>query len=111
MIDWTRVAELRDEIGIEDFDEVVDLFLQEVATTLATLPGLAGQPAEIEAGLHFLKGSALNLGFESLAQLCQRGEDAARRGMAGSVDLDGVVRSYEQSRAEFLRDLPARLAA
>ena len=30
MIDWQRVNELRDEVGAEDFEEVVDLFLEEV---------------------------------------------------------------------------------
>ena len=30
MIDWPRVKELKDEIGAEDFGEVVDLFLEEV---------------------------------------------------------------------------------
>ena len=27
MIDWNRVLELRDEVGAEDFDEVVELSL------------------------------------------------------------------------------------
>ena len=30
MIDWTRVSELRDEIGAEDFGDVVEIFLEEV---------------------------------------------------------------------------------
>ena len=30
MIDWTKVTELREEIGDEDFQEVVELFLEEV---------------------------------------------------------------------------------
>ena len=38
MIDWPRVAELRDEIGVTEFDEVVPLFLQEVEATIADLP-------------------------------------------------------------------------
>ena len=29
MIDWGRVAELRDEVGAENFSEVVCLFLEE----------------------------------------------------------------------------------
>lgn len=29
MIDWNRAAELREEVGAEDFSEVVDLFLEE----------------------------------------------------------------------------------
>ena len=30
MIDWNRISTLRDEVGAEDFDEVVELFLDEV---------------------------------------------------------------------------------
>ena len=30
MIDWARVSELRDEVGPEDFEEVLHLFLEEV---------------------------------------------------------------------------------
>ena len=31
MIDWTRVASLKAEIGDEDFDEIVPLFIEEVS--------------------------------------------------------------------------------
>ncbi len=34
MIDWTRVEELRDEIGPEDFAEVAELFLRAIAFDL-----------------------------------------------------------------------------
>lgn len=34
MIDWTRVDELRDEIGTDCFDEVVELFIEEVETEI-----------------------------------------------------------------------------
>ncbi|WP_442970022.1 hypothetical protein [Roseovarius sp. ZX-A-9] len=37
MIDWSRVAELRSEIGAEDFDEVVELFLEEVEAEISVL--------------------------------------------------------------------------
>ena len=37
MIEWDRVAELRDEVGAEDFAEVVELFLDEVEATLARI--------------------------------------------------------------------------
>lgn len=111
MIDWARVAELRDEIGAEDFDEVVDLFLSEVSETIDQLPDAAKDTAELAARLHFLKGSALNLGFETLATLCQDGERAASTGAAATVDLAVIIESYGQSRTEFLRELPMRLAA
>lgn len=103
MIDWSRVAELRDEIGSEDFAEVVALFLEEADEVVARLP-FCDDAKQQESALHFLKGSALNLGFDRLAQLCQDGE---RRAAAGSADLEGAVVAeiYAASKAEFERGL------
>ena len=30
MIDWKSLAELRDEVGVDDFNEIIALFLEEV---------------------------------------------------------------------------------
>ena len=73
MIDWTRVEELKQEVGEDDFSEVVDLFLEEVEETITRLkqtPDLS----QLEEDMHFLKGSALNLGFEQFSTLCQAGD-------------------------------------
>lgn len=107
MINWAKILELRDEVGAEDFDEVVELFLEEVDETIATL-GAEGR--SVEHDLHFLKGSALNLGFEAFSDLCRAGEAAAANGQSGSVDTRAVIDSYEASKAAFLRESPARLA-
>ena len=40
MIDWASVSELRDEVGAEDFDEVVELFLEEVDEAIIALRDL-----------------------------------------------------------------------
>ncbi|EIE50083.1 histidine kinase [Salipiger aestuarii] len=111
MIDWDRVAELRDEIGAEDFDDIVDAFLTEVEGTLEELPQAAGSAPDIESKLHYLKGSALNLGFSALATLCQTWESAAKRGQIDDIDLARVSTIYRSSRDEFLRELPKRYAA
>lgn len=99
MIDWDRVNELRSEIGADDFDEVVALFLEEADEVIARISGEAGARL-LEADLHSLKGAALNLGFEEFAALCQDGE---RRAAAGSadVDLDQVCRIYAASKQNF----------
>ena len=102
MIDWDRAATLRDEIGAEDFAEVVDMFIDEMEAEFAALRA-AARDDRLEARLHFLKGSALNLGFEALATLCQTGESAAAQGNPGSIDLDGLCRTYEMSKMRFLR--------
>lgn len=99
MIDWTRVTELRDEIGGEDFAEVVSLFLQEADEVVQNLPTRTDAKA-IESALHFLKGSALNLGFAGLAQLCQEGERQAASGDPG-VDVARVIAAYDASKAAF----------
>lgn len=110
MIDWARVIELRDEIGAEDFREVVDLFLQEVEGSLGRL-SLDSDPATLESTLHFLKSSALNLGFTALSTICQAGESAAARGDVSGIDKEAVMRVYALSKMEFVEDMPARLAA
>lgn len=108
MIAWDRVSELQEEIGPDGFDEVVELFLAEVEDALGALhPGL--NAPELEASLHFLKGSALNLGFLALADLCQAGESAAAQGRT-DVKLDQVRAVYFESREMFLTGLQTRLA-
>lgn len=110
MIDWNRVQALREEVGPEDFDEVVDLFLEEVDAEIDAL-------GEIELGaalgekLHFLKGSALSLGFEAFSQLCQQSEARIAADPQTPVDLGSLQRSYAASRSRFLADLAARLAS
>lgn len=111
MIDWARVAELRDEIGAEDFDEVVELFLMEVEGAIETLEGAAGNPIVTEEQMHFLKGAALNLGFAGLAEICNKGEKAAKGGDADAVSPGEVRATFESSKITFLKDLPLRFAA
>ncbi len=104
MIDWARVAELRDEVGEDALDEVVEMFLEEVEEVVARLKA-APDPANYEEDLHFLKGSALNLGFRAFSDLCQAGEKSAAAGQAESVDLTIIFRAYDNSKAEFTAKL------
>lgn len=101
MIDWTRVQELKDEIGEEDFAEVAEMFIAEVDEVIDRLK-TAPAPDAYEADLHFLKSSALNLGFAEMSALCEAGERAAAQGRADSVDIASVIASYEASKAAFL---------
>lgn len=110
MIDWEKVRELRDEIGAEDFSEVVDLFLEEVDEAMSKLR--SGIPDEkLECCLHFLKGSALNLGFRAFSDLCARGETAASSGQYGQIELGEIIASYDASKELFVSELDARMAA
>lgn len=94
MIDLERVAELRRELGDEDFPEVAELFQAEVEESLEKLR--TADEDEARARLHFLKGSALNLGFAALAQAC----DAQPPG--APVDVEALDRIYRASLRELL---------
>jgi histidine phosphotransfer protein HptB len=104
MIDWQRVDELRDEIGTDGFAEVADMFLEEAEGAVRAL--LRGVDAEeVEGKLHFLKGSALNLGLSDLASICQDGERRAAAGEGALVDVSLVAAVYRASRAALLSGL------
>jgi len=110
MIDWKRVDELREEIGAEDFTEVVQLFVEEVEEVMNALragPDLA----RLGGNLHFLKGSALNLGFRALGAQCQQGERDAAAGRAAKVDLHGLIACYDTSKKQFLAGVDRRAAS
>lgn len=100
MIDWDRVNELRDEVGAEDFQEVFEMFLEEVEETMARMVSVPNS-ATLEEDMHFLKGSALSLGFKDFSDLCQIGENAARNEQAETICLDTVFESYAASKIVF----------
>lgn len=109
MIDWTRVEELRDEIGADDFGEVVDLFLSEVEDRMEL--ALSRQDSDgLEEDLHFLKGSALNLGFNHFAQLCGEGEQQFASGQTFDRIAE-IATAYQGSKKLFLEHLSSEAAA
>lgn len=103
MIDWPRVRELKDEVGEDGFEEVIELFLEEVEEVIEKLA--TGDRSQLEQDLHFLKGSALNLGFQNFSNQCLEGERMSASGAAADVDLAGVISCYHQSKATFLADV------
>lgn len=110
MIDWNRVRELRDEIGQDEFAEVVEIFLEEVETEIDVLRTQADRH-NLEAQLHFLKGSAMNLGFTNFSTLCQQGEVSASQGQTDLIDISAILQCYAQSRDVFIKGLPDVIAA
>jgi histidine phosphotransfer protein HptB len=97
MIDWKRVEELREEIGTDGFVEVADMFLDEAEGAVRAL--ISGLPDnEVEGQLHFLKGSALNLGLSELASICQEGERKAAVGFLAGYLRTGQVRPRSGTR-------------
>lgn len=104
MIHWSRVRQLRDEVGAEEFDEVVEIFLEEVQEGIARLHADTARH-EIEQNLHFLKGSGLSLGFDHFSKLCQDGERRAAAGQGDVVDLQSIITAFDQSRLQFESEL------
>lgn len=103
MIDWSRVRELKEEVGADGFDEVVELFLEEVEEVIENLS--KGQTQQLEQDLHFLKGSALNLGFDTFSEHCLNGERLSAAGQQSQVDLQKIIAVYNQSKTQFLKDV------
>ncbi|MCK0151251.1 Hpt domain-containing protein [Marivita sp. S6314] len=110
MIDWTRVAELRDEIGAEDFEEVAELFLMEVEDSLSRLDAGTGDAVQMQELMHFLKGSALNLGFSDVSTLCSQAEADAAQGKL-TINPEELRALYAKSRQAFETEYPTRFAA
>lgn len=110
MIDWDRVRQLKMEVGTEDFDEVVEIFFDEIGTVVAQVPEV--KDAEpLAHTLHFLRSSALNLGFSSLAERCKDGETRAESGDHALVDRHAIVACFDASKSEFLNGLRHMKAA
>lgn len=96
MIDRTRVDELRDEVGIAEFAEVVQLFCEEVEETLTRVQ--AHPSGALADDLHFLKGSALNIGMAEVGALCQKAEQTLRADSSASPDIAGIASAFCKAR-------------
>ena len=104
MIDWNRVIELYHEVGPSEFEPVLELFLDEVEGIVMRL--LSDDRDELARDLHFLKGSASNLGFDAFAKLCDGCEAQVNRGETDGICLDEIVSCYATTKQMFMRDLP-----
>tara|TARA_R110000787_G_scaffold144720_9_gene258568 strand:- start:284 stop:616 length:333 start_codon:yes stop_codon:yes gene_type:complete len=104
MIDWNRIKQLRDEVGEDDFPEIVEIFIEEVSEMISILR-TAPSIETLGDDLHALKGSALNLGFSTFAEMCQSGETRAANGRAREIVLEPILRCYDDSKDVFLAGL------
>ena len=98
MLDWDRIAELREDVGEENFAEVLVLFVEEVAAALDAL-GVNDQAA-LAATLHSLKGSAMNIGLSRVGALCLEGEASLRADPLASLDIAEIRSAFDASRTE-----------
>ncbi len=99
MIDWDRVTELQSEIGSDGFGEVLELFLDEVEGVVMRL---GQRPGKLEDELHFLKGSAWNIGFAAFGAMCQAGERASAAGRSHEVDVAAIIACYGECKKVFM---------
>ncbi len=110
MIDWAHVDMLKDEVGPEDFDEIVALFIEEVDAFVARLSNEIN-PETLGDDLHFAKGCAAGLGFRTFVEQCHAGEKMCRDGLAAEVDVPVILAAYADSKRLFLDRIPLAVAS
>lgn len=107
MIDESRLRELVDDFGADDFADLVEVFLEEVREGLEPLPGLmaSGTEQALRERFHFLKGCARNIGATRMSEICETFETAP--GGFTAADLTALQREFDQVAAYFAaRTLP-----
>lgn len=107
MINWQRTNELVEEVGSESFDEVFDLFIEEVEDALKNLT--ATDTAILRRQMHFLKGSALNLGFRAMSNLCQAAESDVNLEAFAPDHINRARRVFDESKNKFLEEKEEKL--
>lgn len=101
MLNEGRIEELREDFDDEDFNEIIMLFLDEVEQRLTEITDHACM--DLPATLHFLKGSAANLGFVSFNQACEVAEATQ-----SAHDIAAVAGVYQDSKLAFFKLLGAK---
>jgi len=104
MINWARVNELKCDIGEENIGEIVEIFLEEVEGVLDELRQ-GPDRTKVKCAAHFLKGSALNLGFERLGAVCSKGESLNKEKAETDTLVADILSVYEASKSEFMHGL------
>lgn len=101
MINTARIQELKDEVGEDDLFEVIELFCEEVEEVLDDLG--SAESAEIPGHLHFLKGSALNIGLDAVSDLCRTEEQRLKSDPSATADIDAIRAIYATSKDALLK--------
>lgn len=98
MIDENSLKTLENEIGSEDFEEVVHLFIAEMDEAMSQIDQ-SQQAGTLSDTFHFLKGASLNLGLTDFSALCVSGEVATKEGRNEEIDLAIFASTYQASRS------------
>ncbi|MFN3527062.1 MAG: Hpt domain-containing protein, partial [Paracoccus sp. (in: a-proteobacteria)] len=86
-----RVLKMYNDVGAQEFGPLVALFLEETETRLTHL---GASPAQLLLDLHFLRGSALNLGFTNFGEVCLRAEEQLVDGQFDQVSRDDLIAAF-----------------
>jgi HPt (histidine-containing phosphotransfer) domain-containing protein len=107
VLDAATLARLRESVGDEFLVELVDTFLDDAPSQLATLRGAIEQSDAVEArrAAHTLKSNGATFGAASFSERCRLLEDAAKRG-----DLAEAGELLARVEAEYA-DVAAALVA
>ena len=109
MINWARIEELFEDFGADGFADVAEVFIEEVTESLDRLSA-AQDPDSLRAEFHFLKGAALNLGFDDISRLCAEGEERATRQQPCTAQKAQVLTQMPATCKTFMQQWPTRLA-
>ena len=104
MIDWARINELKGEVGEDAVAEVVEIFFEEVDDAMAAL-GSAATPDSLADALHFLKGSAQNVGMTDVSDACAAQEGEVRAGNRTVADLSTIRSALNTARSDLMAGL------
>lgn len=99
MIDWDRIQELKEEVGEEELAEVLPIFFEEVSETISALP--ESDTDTLRKNLHFLKGSAANIGMAELSRVCAKLEGTIAT--STKLDLAHISAVFECSRLALIK--------
>ncbi len=111
MIDWQQVRQLQQDVGKGEMAEVVELFLSEVDEAIEALRYNYSTMAapDKSAAFHFLKGCALNLGFNAFGAQCDQGEEITKSGKELDFDITNLVDIYTRSKQQFTQEYKKEL--
>jgi HPt (histidine-containing phosphotransfer) domain-containing protein len=107
MINWQRISELEADIGEDEVDEVLSLFLEEMDEVVEIFAS-ASATIDLPAQLHLLKGMAWNVGFVDVGDVCVLAEqsvsDEKRFGIVGTIN---AIYAKERQELTAKRDICA----
>lgn len=103
MINWKRVSELFEDFGEDGFADVIEVFVAEAEESLERLQGADTDDA-LRAEFHFLKGAAMTLGFDTIAQICAEGETRAAARQDSTDQKNQVIKELPATCARFLEE-------